>query len=365
MHQLPELLKGLSLNEVEYKKLKEVCIINKGIQFNKSNMNDSGSYPVINGGISASGYIEQYNQDENTITVSQGGASAGYVNWLETKFWAGAHCYVLKPKDTVDNRYLYHFVKSQEHRLQECQYGAGIPALSKTTIEELDIPIPPLPVQHEIVKGLDTFTKLISKLTDELTARKQQFDYYINRLLLESENSQLVSLGDLAVIKTGTKPPTIYDEEKDYEYINAGTTNSGFTDEYNCEGDTITTPSRGQGGIGFVGYQKNPFWLGALCYRIQSKDKNLIANKYLYYYLSHNNSRILQCKREGGTPAVNACDLAKIEICVPPIETQRRIVDILDNFDTICNDSVLGLPAEIAARQKQYEYYRDKLLYSC
>ena len=77
------------MTELEYKDLEEVCIISKGVQFNKTDMADEGTYPVINGGINPSGYIEQYNQDENTITISQGGASAGYVNWQETKFWAG------------------------------------------------------------------------------------------------------------------------------------------------------------------------------------------------------------------------------------------------------------------------------------
>ena len=74
-------------------------------------MNDVGSYPVINGGINPSGYIEQYNTSENTITISQGGASAGYVNYQTIKFWAGAHCYTVKPNSIVNNRYLYHFLK--------------------------------------------------------------------------------------------------------------------------------------------------------------------------------------------------------------------------------------------------------------
>ena len=100
-------------------------------------MNEEGSYPVINGGINPSGFIEQYNQSENTITISQGGDSAGYVNWLTVKFWAGAHCYVLTLNDKVINRYLYYFIKSQERKLQECQYGVGIPALAKSTIANL------------------------------------------------------------------------------------------------------------------------------------------------------------------------------------------------------------------------------------
>ena len=113
MSRLDELIQQYCPDGVAYVALETVCLISKGIQFNKKDMHDEGTYPVINGGINPSGYIEQYNQEEKTITISQGGASAGFVNWLDTKFWAGAHCYVLKPTNNVLNRYLFHFVKSK------------------------------------------------------------------------------------------------------------------------------------------------------------------------------------------------------------------------------------------------------------
>ena len=137
---------------------------------------------------------------------------------------------------------------------------------------------------------------------------------------------------------------------------------SGYTAHYNCSGDTVTTPSRGQGGIGFIGYQSQPFWLGPLCYQIKSTDSSLIFTRYIYYYLSAHKDLILQYKNEGGTPSLNISDLAKVKIAIPPLEEQKSIVSILDRFDALCNDLSAGLPAEIAARQQQYEYYRDKLL---
>ena len=85
MSKLENLIAEHCPNGVEYKEVREICTIYKGIQFNKSNMQKHGTYPVINGGINPSGYIEQYNCDENTITIAQGGA-AGYVNFIETKF---------------------------------------------------------------------------------------------------------------------------------------------------------------------------------------------------------------------------------------------------------------------------------------
>ena len=111
-----------------------------------------------------------------------------------------------------------------------------------------------------------------------------------------------------------------------------------------------------------MGYQKNRFWLGPLCYRIQTVNEKHVLAKYVYYYLQNNKELILKIKNEGGVPSVNKVDLEKISVKIPPFVEQQRIVAILDRFDTLCNDISSGLPAEIEARTKQYEYYRDKLL---
>ena len=209
MSKLEELIKEFCPNGVECKSLLELVDIHKGIQFNKKDMAKDGSYPVINGGIAPSGYIENYNEQENTITISQGGASAGYVNWLLTKFWAGAHCYVVKPLNNgiLDNRYLFHFIKNNENILKQCQYGAGIPALAKSTIQELQIPLPALPVQREIVRILDSFTLYSAELTAELTARSKQYKFYRDKLLNFSSEIQFFALGDVIVsLNTGLNP---------------------------------------------------------------------------------------------------------------------------------------------------------------
>lgn len=186
MSRLEELIEQYCPDGVEYMKLGEVCDIHKGVQFNKTDMKEVGTYPVINGGINPSGYAEVFNEGKNTITISQGGASAGYVNFLRNKFWLGAHCYAVIPYDTVLNKYLYHFIKMNEITLQQCQYGAGIPALAKSTISSLEIPVPPLPVQEEIVRILNSFTELQA----ELQKRKQQYNYYLDNLLSFNRGGQ-------------------------------------------------------------------------------------------------------------------------------------------------------------------------------
>ncbi len=184
MSRLDALIQTLCPDGVEYKCLGDFVTIEKGTQLNLTAMTEEGLYPVINGGISESGYYHEYNTEENTITVSQGGASAGYVNFLPTKFWAGAHCYIVKPENKrVINKYIYYLLKNAEVTIKNAKYGAGIPGLNKSTLEQLTIPIPPMQIQEEIVRILDTFTNVVEELETELGARVRQYEYYRDKLL--------------------------------------------------------------------------------------------------------------------------------------------------------------------------------------
>src|SRR5690554_4571400 len=127
MSQLNKLLEGV---EVEWRTLGEVIKLEKGKQLNKELLSEDGLYPAYNGGITFSGFTNIYNYNENTIIISQGGASAGFVNFVTTKFYANAHCYVVIPNiKKVENRFIYHYLKLNQERLMSKQHGAGIPAL--------------------------------------------------------------------------------------------------------------------------------------------------------------------------------------------------------------------------------------------
>lgn len=164
------------------------------------------------------------------------------------------------------------------------------------------------------------------------------------------------TLGEVAIAKTGSKPDIISESPLEFEYINAGTRNSGFTNAHNCERDVITTPSRGQGGIGFVGYQTKPFWLGPLCYQIRAKSEQLL-NRFLYFVLQANTKEILARKNEGGVPSLNQSDLLSIIIPIPPLQVQHEIVRILDSFTEYTTELITELNSEHTARKKQYQYY--------
>ena len=385
MNRLEELIEKLCPDGVEYKKLGFLCEITKGIQFNKADMNDEGTYPVINGGINPSGYIEQYNQDENTITISQGGASAGFVNWLTVKFWAGAHCYIVKPSDTILNRYTYHFIKSQEYKLQECQYGAGIPALAKSTVEALKIPVPPLEVQSEIVRILDNFTELTAELTEkltaELTARKKQYEYYRDELLTSDNSTHQYRLGEICDIYLGlTATPTYTDSG--VKFISAQNTSGDYLDLENVKyisrqdfekatsnakpkkGDLLFTRVGSNLGHPVIVDTDEDLCIFVSLGFLRVKDKQTVLTPFLKYWMNTDMFWSQVRKNVHGAAKVNLNTgwLKDFEIAIPSLEEQQRIVDILDRFDKLCNDISEGLPAEIEARQKQYEYYRDKLL---
>ena len=127
---LEKLLDGA---EVEWKPLGDTVKLEKGKQLNKDLLSEEGLYPAYNGGVSYSGFTNSFNYNENTITISQGGASAGFINFVTSKFYANAHCYVVLPRsEVIDNRYVYHFLKLNQERLTNKQHGAGIPALKKS-----------------------------------------------------------------------------------------------------------------------------------------------------------------------------------------------------------------------------------------
>ncbi|AXG44554.1 MULTISPECIES: restriction endonuclease subunit S [Photorhabdus] len=219
--------------------------------------------------------------------------------------------------ETITPRYLYQILaddKFFDYNMRHSK-GAKMPRGNKTKIMEYPIPIPSLNIQTEIVRILDAFTeltaKLTAKLTAEFTARKKQYNYYRDQLLnFEESEVEWKTLGEMCTISVGQAPNV--NELGNYPFVNAGTTPSGYLSTYNTESDVITTPSRGQGGIGYVGYQKNRFWCGPLCYRIRSKSE-LITTRFLFYVMSNSMKNIIGLANMAGVPALNKKDLG----CVP------------------------------------------------
>ncbi|RVY31228.1 restriction endonuclease subunit S, partial [Helicobacter pylori] len=185
--RLKTLLQTLAPKGVEFRKLGEVCEIIRGKRVTKKEILDKGKYPVVSGGIGFMGYLNEYNREENTITIAQYG-TAGFVNWQNQKFWANDVCFSVIPKETLINRYLYYVLTNMQNYLYSISNRSTIPySISSNNIMQITIPIPPLEIQQEIVKILDQFsiltTDLLAGIPAEIKARKKQYEYYREKLL--------------------------------------------------------------------------------------------------------------------------------------------------------------------------------------
>ncbi len=165
-------------------RLSEVSKIKKGEQLNRSELEDSGDYPAWNGGLNPSGYTDKWNILENTITISEGGNSCGFVNYCEQKFWCGGHCYaLLDVSKGVDSEFLYYFLKSNEKRIMRLRVGSGLPNIQKKDIDKLEISYPELALQKQIAKTLNTAKKEIIILEEILVKYKNQKNGLMQKLL--------------------------------------------------------------------------------------------------------------------------------------------------------------------------------------
>ncbi|MGN8446294.1 restriction endonuclease subunit S [Helicobacter pylori] len=392
MHKIERLLQTLAPKGVEFRKLGEVCEIIRGKRVTKKEILDKGKYPVVSGGIGFMGYLNEYNREENTITIAQYG-TAGFVNWQNQKFWANDVCFSVIPKETLINRYLYYVLTNMQNYLYSISNRSAIPySISSNNIMQITIPIPPLEIQQEIVKILDAFTELNTELNTELKARKKQYQYYQNMLLdfndikqnhkdakeklaqktypkrlqtllqtLAPKGVEFKKLGEVINILKGKQlNKELLLDYGEYPVMNGGIHASGYWNEYNTDYPKIII-SQGGASAGYVNYMTSKFWAGAHCYVIELNSEKL-NYKYLYYFLKNSQTILIKSQFGAGIPALNKTDIETLTIPIPPLEIQQEIVKVLDQFLALTTDLLAGIPAEIEARKKQYEYYREKLL---
>ena len=363
---------------IEWKELGEVCDVKAGKNINKTFIqNNLGNFPVINSGREPLGYINIFNTENDPIGITSRGAGVGYVSWNEGKYYRGNLNYSATVKDegVLLPRFLYFYLKNSSKEIENLCTFDGIPALNKSSLEGLLIPIPPLEIQEKIVQILDKMTDYVTELTSELTSRKKQYSYYRDKLLsfedevYQVEWKMLGDIGKVSMCKRILKNQTSDDGEIPFYKIGTfGKVATSFIsrelfEEYKLRfsypklGDILISAS---GTIGrtvvFNGedsyfQDSNIVWL--------EHDESQVLNRYLYYFYQMNPWKV----SDGGTISrLYNGNIEKTTIPVPSLEIQSRIVQVLDNFDMVCNDLNIGLPKEIELRQKQYEYFREKLL---
>lgn len=389
MSYLDKLLEGV---EAEWKTLREVATITIGEFVHQNRQDKSAEYPVYNGGILPTGYYDKFNNTGDKIIVSARGANAGFVNRISKPYWAGNSCYSIGIKDSSNLNWIfvYYFLKENENNLIGNQQKGSIPAISKKQIEFFQIPIPcpdkpekSLEIQKEIVRILDTFTELTMELTAELIARKKQYNYYRYQLLsFEGEEVEWKTLGEIGELVRGnglqkkdftkTGVPAIHYGQI-YTYYGTYTSKTiSFVsvetakklNKVNYGDVVITNTSENLEDVGkavvYLGKEQAVTGGHATIF----KPSEHITGKYFAYFTQTEMFASQKRKYAKGTKVIDisATDMSKIQIPLPSIEEQARIVAILDKFDILTTSISEGLPKEIELRKKQYEYYRDLLL---
>ncbi|HEL1929593.1 TPA: restriction endonuclease subunit S [Streptococcus suis] len=369
MNYIEKMLQDYCPNGVEWKELGEVCVVKTGQQINKTFIqNNLGRYPVVNSGKEPLGFVNVYNTENDPIGITSRGAGVGYVSWNEGKYFRGNLNYssTIKDSNVILPKFLYYFLKNSSKAIENLCTFEGIPALNKSNLEMLKIPIPPLKIQEEIVKILDKFTEYVTELTAELTDRQKQYSFYRDKLLsFEDEVYQVEwkTLGEVAENLDYLRKPVTKGSRSSgiYPYYGA----SGivdYVDDYIFDGDYLLVSEDGANLIA----RKTPIafsvtgksWINNHAHVL--KFESDIDRKYVSYYLNHID--LTPYISGAAQPKLNQQNLNSIKLAYPKQEVRNKIVQVLDNFDAVCNDLSIGLPKEIELRQKQYEYFREKLL---
>jgi len=386
MSRIDDLIADLCPDGVESMPLGSLGKRNKGTSITAGKMkviqNASGPVRVFAGGQTVADVAEESVPSKDVIRIpSIIVKSRGHIGFTyydkpfshKAELWS----YSISRSD-IDQKFVYYYLLTKVGLLQEIARATSVklPQLGVKDTDNLPIPLPPLEVQREIVAILDTFTELEAgleaELEAELEARKRQYEYYRDALLrldgksgikwideLCPDGVERKTLGDVAVFRRGTSMTRKDTGDGRIPVIAGGRTPAYYHDKSNRTGESIVVAGSGAY-AGFVTFWTTPIFVSD-AFSVHP-DADLLLPKYVYYFLLARQSEIHEKKSGGGVPHVKGGDLSPFPIPLPPLEVQREIVNVLDKFDALVNDLSIGLPAELAARRKQYEYYRDQLL---
>ncbi len=404
MHKIERLLQTLAPKGVEFRKLGEVleydqpnkyCVTSK--EFDKSYLT-----PVLTAGKT---FILGYTNEKDNIYQASKNAPViifddftTATQWVDFSFKVKSSAMkILLPKNpTINIRFIFFYMQTIPYNSSGEHTRQWISRYSK-----ISIPIPPLEIQQEIVKILDAFTELNTELNTELKARKKQYQYYQNMLLdfndinqnhkdakeklaqkpypkrlktllqtLAPKGVEFRKIGELfkrnkGINITAAQMKELHSEIGKVRIFAGGATKADINykdiskkDIINCESVII----KSRGNIGFE-YYNQPFSHKNEIWSYSSKTNQMLV-KFLYYYLSNNQYYFQKLAQSSSVklPQLSVSDTDEYEVPIPPLEIQQEIVKILDQFSTLTTDLQAGIPAEIEARKKQYEYYREKLL---
>lgn len=394
MSKLNKLIQELCPNGVEYRKLGEVAEVGTG-RSNGNEAIENGEYPffVRSKDIKR---LNKYEYDEEAIIIPGEGGIGDIFHHIKGKYALHQRVYRIHfLTDSVNVRFVYFYMSTAfKSYIMMKAVSATVTSIRKPMIENFPIPLPPLPIQEEIVKILDRFAEYTAELQAELQARKEQYEYYRNLLLTNNfaygsadgkqkitgnarEEWKWMTLGEVCEkITSGGTPNTQKSSyyggnipwlrTQEVDFCNITDTGVKITEEGLNNSSAKWIPANCVivamygATVGKTGINKIPLTTNQACCNLQINPE-IALYKYVYYYLS-NKYEYIKSLGQGSQTNINAKIVKKLQISIPPLAEQQRIVSILDKFEALVSDLTQGLPAEIAASQERYEYYRDKLL---
>ena len=370
---IDRLVAELCPDGVEYRPIEELFTTRNGYTPSKSNSSywENGTVPWFrmedireNGGI-----LSESLQSVHESALKKGGmfpagsiivatsATIGEHALINVDFLCNQRFTVLILKDEFKNllspKYIYYYSFILDRWCLSNTTQSSFASVDMKRFKKFEFPVPPLEIQEAIVEILDKFTNLEAELEAELEARTLQYEYYRDSLF-EALDCPRVPLDSFAKIKNGKT-------YKDFGAGNIPVYGSGgimtYVDRFSYNKPTVLIPRKGS--LGNLFYLEEPFWNVDTIFYTEIDEEQVIP-KFLYYFLK--TAHLEDLNTAGGVPSLTQKVLNKVLIPVPSLEEQQRIVDILDRFDALTGSLSEGLPADLAARRSQYEYYRDQLL---
>ena len=305
--------------------------------------------------------------EPNTIIVAMYGATAGKVALTKIPLTTNqACCNIEVNKAVIKYRYVYYWLVNNYKVLKSMGQGSQS-NINSSIIKNFPIPIPSLETQEKIVEILDTFTNYVSELQSELQLRTKQYTYfrdmllseeYLNKVTIEMEEDRrlkIVQLDEVVKIKNGKDWKEL--EEGDIPVYGSGGEMGVYVSKYAYDKPTVLIPRKGS--IKNVFYIETPFWNVDTIFYTEIDESKLIP-KYFYYFIEYFD--LSKLSENSTRPSLTQSTLNGLKFPLPSLSLQNKIVKILDKFQVMLADTKGLLPEEIAQRQKQYEYYREKLL---
>ncbi|HCO6211950.1 TPA: restriction endonuclease subunit S [Escherichia coli] len=383
MSYLEKLLDGV---EVEWVTLGSMADIGTGSS-NRQDESENGIYPFY---VRSKNILKSdtFEFDEVAIVIPGEGGIGDIFHYVEGKYALHQRAYRIRiTTNAVDTKFLYYFMSSSfKQYILTKSVGATAISIRKPMLEGFKVPIPSpdnpeksLAIQSEIVRILDKFTALTAELTAELNMRKKQYNYYRDQLLSFKEGEvNWTTLGNEELFHicaggTPSKSKAEYWDNGSIPWLKSESCNNesvyfakDFISELGLKKSTAKLLPKNTTLIALVGATifKTAFLefeatTNQNIASIKSTKENIITDKFIFYFLTNLYNTLKSEMRNYGM--LNLTNLRQFRIPIPCIAEQKRIVSILDKFDTLTNSITEGLPREIELRQKQYEYYRDLL----